>query len=333
MTGTNWMSASFLALALLGVGAGLAQAEGMRLEGYAVNGSRNGAPLAGAEVILRAGEAGSLQIVAKSSTDRNGHFVFDNLLAMPGLIFVPGVNHDGIHYPGPRTRLPSSAVRVTAFDAVAAPSPLVVELHEIDLHIEKGVLQVTESLWVNNPSLTTYVGGAGAGTSPVTLALSIPDGFERVTFDTEFNGRRFKLRDNQLVTDIAWTPGKREVKFTYHLPIDEGKRVLEWSVNLPCARCRLCVRGEDADRFECNLPRLQGTDHTTVVFESAERTVAGEHVIYLKLGKLPTPWIVYLRWSALLILVALILATAGFRFLRRAPSKTDALLVPTTKPA
>src|SRR5262249_29089068 len=168
--------------------------------------------------------------------------------------------------------------------------------------------------------------------APMTLSLSIPDGFERVTFHSEFNGRHFKLRDNQLYTDIPWTPGKREVKFSYLLPVEDSKLMLEWSVNLPCTRYRLSVRGENADRFECNLPRVAGQEPGTVVYESSEPGPAG-YGVKVQLGQLPTPWIVHLRWLALVVLAGLILLTAGYRIMRRTSSKPDTSLPQKAKAA
>jgi hypothetical protein len=282
-----------------------------------VNGSRNGTPLANVEVVLRAGAEGSLQIVAQTKTDGAGRFAFDRLPAGTGPIFVAGVNHHGIHYPGAKVRLPHGsappAMTLTAFDAIAAPSPLIAERHEIDIEIQKGALQVTETLWVDNPSSTTYVGEDQIGALPTTLSLSIPDGFERVTFHSEFDGRHFKLRDNQLFTDLPWTPGKRAIRFSYVLPIEDGKHQLEWSMNVPCKRRRLGISGENADRVGCNLPRVAGPN---VAFESSEQAAAG-YAVTLELGSLPTPWIAYLRWSAVAILAGLVAVTAGCRMRRR----------------
>ncbi len=319
------MNGKFLpvfALAMLGTDPDPAQTAGPGIEGIVVNGTQDGKTLTGAEVILRAGADGSLQPVAQTVTDRDGRFVFDKLPAEPGLIFLPGANRHGVHYPGQRLRLPATnPVKLVVFDAVTSPNPLIADSHEIDIQIQTGVLEITETLVVNNPSLTTYVGQGVSEASPTTLALSIPDGFERVTFHKEFNGRRFKLVDKRLVTDLPWTPGKREVKFTYHLPVEESKRFLEWSADLPCALVRLRVHGENADQFECNLPCVATPDKSTIVFESSEQTVPAGHITKLQLGALPTPWIGYLRWSALGGLGSLILVTVGFRIIRRARSK------------
>jgi hypothetical protein len=312
-----------LALALLGTEPCLAQTSGPRIEGIVVNGTQNEKPVAGAEVILRAGAEGSLQPVAQTITGRDGRFVLELPAEAEGII-LPGANHQGVHYPGPRIPHLSGAkiprVKLVVFEAVPSPNPLVVDLHEIDVHIHKGALEVTETLWINNPSLTTYVGQAATDSSLSTLSLTIPDGFERVTFHKEFLGRRFRLVEKRLVTDIPWTPGKREVKFTYHLPIEENKKSLEWSSDAPCSLVRLRLQGEDADRFESNLARVAKRDQSTFVFESSEAIMPAGQSITLQLGALPTPWIGYLRWSALGVLAGLILVTAGFRWKRRTHS-------------
>ena len=259
--------------------------------------------------------------MAKTVTDHEGRFVFGILPTDPEVIFLPGANHQGVHYPGQQIRLPApNPVKLVVFDAVASTNPLRADSREIDVQIQTGVLEITETLSVHNPSLTTYVGQAGSEGPAKTLSLSIPDGFERVTFHSEFFGRHFKLVDKRLVTDLPWTPGQKKLAFTYHLPAGESKQFLEWSADLPCSQVRLRVRGENADHFECNLARV-ATGDKTIVFESSEAALPAGHLITLQLGNLPTPWIVYLRWSALAILVGLIVATAGFQIARRKLAK------------
>src|SRR5581483_3171242 len=262
------------ALVLLGTAPGRAQSEGPRITGVVVNGTQDGTPLPGAEVLVPAGEEGTLRPVAQTVADAEGRFVFDKVAAAPGQIFLPGASHQGIHYPGPRIQPPpgamSAPIKLVVFDTVTSPNPLVVDVHEIDVRTEDAIVEVTETVCVNNPSLTTYVGQAGDGNYPVTLSLSIPDGFERVTFYKEFHGRRFKLINKRLVTDIPFTPGKREVRFTYRLPMEENNLHLEWGADVPCTRVLLSVSGKHVEHLESNLRRVARPDAETVVLESAE---------------------------------------------------------------
>ena len=99
------------------------------------------------------------------------------------------------------------------------PSPLVIRRQEISLRPEPGALSVTESILVENPTSTCYVGRAPQeGWEPVTLRLAIPAGL-RADYVSQ-GVLRAPLLDFQdgLVTGIAWPPGQRELNFTYVLP-------------------------------------------------------------------------------------------------------------------
>jgi hypothetical protein len=310
-----------LTLAVCGLAVGFRSAEAPCLDGVVVNGTLGGTPVAGAEVVLRAGEPGALLPVAQTVTDPNGRFVFDNLPSEPGLIYLPGANRHGVHYPGPQVRLPGGAaptwVKLTVYDAGPGPSPLIADRHEIDVHVQPGVLAITETLVVNNPTLTTYLGEGGGEAASETLALAIPKGFERVTFHSEFHGRHFQLANQRVTTNLPWPPGKRELHFTYHLPVEDSRQALERALDLPCARVRVRIRGEQAERVECNLPRAASPDGSGLVFASVGETLAAGHKITLRSGGWSAPWIVYARWAALGVLGGLVLLTVGLRTVRR----------------
>jgi hypothetical protein len=206
---------------------------------------------------------------------------------------------------------------LTVYDVVASACPLVADRYEIDVDIQSGVVAITETLVVNNPTSATYAGAAGKDVTSETLALAIPEGFERVTFHSEFHGRNFQLADKRVVTNIPWPPGKRELKFTYHLPAEGVRQILERALDLPCPRVRVHVRGEDTDRVDCNLPRATAPDGPGAVFESSGQPLAAGHRITLRFGGLTVPWVASARWVALGILAALILLTVGLRTMRR----------------
>ena len=155
-------------------------------------------PVPRAEVVLRAKVDGQLLPVAETTADAQGRFRFAQLPADGATVYLPGANRGGIHYPGPSVRLSSlrrrAEVTLAVHDAVTFPNPLVVRRHTITLCPEPGVLRVTESMLIDNPSAACYVGqAAGEDVEPVTLQLAIPADFAQVTFASEFFGRRFSL--------------------------------------------------------------------------------------------------------------------------------------------
>lgn len=283
---------------------------GQRIEGTVVNGSRGRVPMPGVEVILRAGEAGALAPVAKTISDGNGNFVFESVPAQTDFVYVPGANHQSIHYPGtPISKDAYTRFVVEVFDTVTSPSPLVADRHELDIRVKSGVLEIEETILVNNPTMTTYVGAAEDDGGITTLSLFIPDGTERVTFASEFHGRRFQVGDKRLVTAIPWTPGKRELKFSYSLPVESGRKRLERKLDLPCSTVTVRVHGDIDGDIDCNLAALSDGPADTHTFTSSGSLLPAGFAITVQLGELPVPWIVKARWAALAVLAVLIVGT------------------------
>jgi hypothetical protein len=310
--------------------------EGGQIRGIVVNASDGNRAAGGAEVVLRVKRYGQFLPAAQTTADPRGRFVFGDLLLGEQYEYLPGANHQGVHYPGPRIKLtaerPHAEVELAVRDSVTQPSPLVIRRHEIILQPEPGALRVTESMLVVNPSSKSYVGRpAHEGRQPVTLRLAVPSDFQRLTFHQEFFGRRFSMVDGKLVTSIPWTPGGRELKFTYVLRNSAAHRVWERPLDLPCSRVCVCVRTTRPQQVRSNLPPgpiQRSGELSTVRFESDERTLPAGHVIRIELGELPVPWTVYGRWLALLVLVTLIAGASLVMIGRRRGSNR-----PSTKAA
>ncbi len=210
-------------------------------------------PVSGAEVVLRTEVDGQLVSVAETAADTEGRFCFGRLPADDGRVYLPGANRDGVHYPGPSVRLsslrPRAEVTLAVYDAVKFPNPLVVRQHTIVLRPEPGVLRVTESMLIDNPSAACYVGqAAGEDAEPVTLQLAIPADFAQVTFASEFFGRRFSLAGGRLVTGVPWPPGQRELTFSYVLANTQRHYVWRRPLDLPSTKVRVVVHGNQPRR-------------------------------------------------------------------------------------
>ena len=298
------------------------------IEGVVLNATGGNTPAGGAEVMLRLRVEGQFLPVAQTTADENGKFRFKELYVGRDWIYLPGANRHEIHYPGKRVELtpasPNARIELEVCDSVATPNPLVIRKHEIEIRPESGAVRVTETILVDNPSKTCYVGKAvGEGAEPVTLRLSIPSDFERTTFHKEFFGRRFRLVDGKLVTSIPWTPGEREVKFTYWLANSE--KTFQWQrpVDLPCDDVRIVVRAKDPDEVACSLDRdsvepdeAANARMMAVTFLSDGDKLPAGHVLQVELGRLPLSMMAYGRWAALAILVGAI-GVAGVKTIRR----------------
>lgn len=290
------------------------------IQGVVVNGTHGKQPLEGVDVVLRAGADGALVPVAETKTDRYGKFTFEQVPLDPTLVYLPGANRDGVHYPGQRVRLdPSDRIAqesIVAFDAVSAPCPLVAKRHDIEVTIDEQVLKITETLLISNPTRMTYVGQSMGNGPPVTLLLSIPKCFDRVTFDNEFIGRRFLVVDHRPVTDMPWLPGDLELRFTYRVPLVECAGRFRRIVDVPSSD--ICVRVHEAGQrlVSCNLPRLDATGRA-LVFAAPGKRLARDFTIDLQIASMPFPWMQCARWGSVVVLAVLVGVTAAIPALRR----------------
>ena len=161
---------------------------------------------------------------------------------------------------------------------------------------------------------------SGDTAEPVTLQLSIPADFQNVTFHAELFGRSFAMRDGKLVTSIPWEPGQRVLTFTYFLRNTSEQKVWERTLDLPTDALELRVATAAPDRVKGNLARVSTTPIASdweVLFTSDSRQLPAQYVVQCTLDALPVPWMVYGKWCAALVLVALIVYGSIARRRRR----------------
>ncbi len=326
------MPAGLLVLAAL-----VAAADGMSQDGYiggvVVNSSRDNQPVAGAKVVLEMKSDGDFVLLDETITDAAGRFLFRNLPVSEQIQYKPSAQFAGIHYPGARIHFArernTAAVTLAVRDVVHEPDPLVVKDHEIYIRSATGMLEVTESLVIENPLPQTYVGAApdSEEDEPVTLQLSIPTDFQKVTFHNEFFGRSFAIRGGKLVTSIPWEPGKRPLKFTYYLRNTQQQRLWERTLDLPTDELQVRIATSAPAAVTGNLDRQATTQcagYSEVVFTSGSRQLPARHVVRCTLGALRVPWTTYGKWCAVLVLLALIASGCIARRRRRAAVKHHA---------
>jgi hypothetical protein len=182
--------------------------------------------------------------------------------------------------------------------------------HEIFICSEPGLVKVSETILIDNPGPSSYVGQPADGQSqPITLRLSIPPDFQRTTFDQEFFGRHFSVADGKLVTSIPWAPGPRELKFTYVLANSKSRFHWDRPLDLPCSDLTLIIRTARPDEVSCNLDVVPVSRGDEVMFAFSGRNLPVGQVIRVDLGRLPMPLMAYGRWLALVVLIGLVGST------------------------
>ena len=305
------------------------------IQGIVVNTSTGTPVPCQVAVILQVQVKGEFVPFRDVVSDKQGRFGFGRLPAGEGVVYQVGATHHGIFYPGPRIRLtdlqPAARTRLSVCDAVASPSPLVLKKMDVTIRPETGLLKVTESLLLENPSHRCYVGEvAHDGADPVTLELSIPSDFERTTFDQEFFGRRFVVVNNKVVTSIPWQPGERELRYTYIIRNTEEALCWKRPLDLPCSNVTIRVEGKSPKEVRCEILRQTSAGENMVVFESAGQELPAGQVLQIELGRLPLPWMTYGKWAAVAIMLGLIAGTSWLYFRRHRQSPLKELPKPPT---
>jgi hypothetical protein len=299
-----------------------ADAGGGTISGVVVNATGEKTPLGGCQVVLRAMAGNASSICGETTTDGQGRFAFNNLQLGEEYCYLPGANRDGVHFPGARVQLtaqrPHVEVKLSVYDSITAPSPLVIRRQEIAMKFQAGALSVTESIIVDNPTRRCYVGASSQKDGePITMQLAIPSDFERTTFQKEFFGRRFNILGDKLVTSVPWPPGQRELKFTYVLPIEKNNYLWQRPLDLPCEELRVRVQAADAREIACNLAAGPVDMPGELVYQSRGEILPKGHTVRVELGRLPVPLMAYARWLAVTLLVASFIAGGGLIYVHR----------------
>jgi hypothetical protein len=274
------------------------------------------------EVVLQMQSNGQFVTFRDVTSDAEGRFKFENVPEGADYLYLVGATRHGIFYPGPRIHLvnpkPNAYAELSVCDAITKPNPLVLKKMDITIRPELGMLKVTERLLIDNPTHTCYVGEAATpDAAPITLALSIPQDFQRMTFDKEFFGRRFAVFENRVVTSIPWTPGERELRYTYVLRNTEQATTWLRPMDLPCSDVTVRIEGESPDEVRCGLLTRMPDDAKTIVYSTAGQRFPADRVLRVELGRMPLPWMTYGKWVAVVILLVVIAATSWLQFARR----------------
>ncbi len=295
------------------------------IAGVVVNGSQSEQPVAGAKVILQLKSDGDFALLDETETDSAGRFHFSRLLVSEHLQYKTGTNYGGIHYPGPRIELNSQqnrvAARIVVRDTIEHPNPLVARQHVVFVESETGLLRITESMIIENPTDRCYVGRSVTQDEeePETLQLSIPRDFLKVTFHKEFFGRAFAVKGDRLVTSLPWEPGQRELSFTYVLSNDDAYQIWQRPLDLPTDHLSVRIATDAPEEVACTLngeSLARREVMSDLVFESQTATLPQGQLVRIELGQLPVPWMVYGRWGAALALVVIVVTGVLLRMRR-----------------
>ncbi len=208
--------------------------------GQLLNGSRHNAPVAGQSVILQMAQGGHASDLSTISTDAQGRFSFNNLSTDKTINYAVYTLYQRAQYYTDLIDLsskPVDQVNLTVYDATSSTSNLAIA--QANVLIDKadaqhGLVTITESYFVENLGLTTYVGSLQAkGQMPNALRFSLPGGARQLSLKGGFDGYNIVQVNAGFATDAAVPPGLSQFAFSFQVPYSASHYDFSYTVVYP----------------------------------------------------------------------------------------------------
>jgi Carboxypeptidase regulatory-like domain len=216
-----------------------------QLDGNLLDGTNNGAPIAGQTVTLmmQAGAAG--RQVATTVTDAQGVFHFSGLATDQADLYVATAQYQGATYttdpislagdphPAPVTLL---AYEATPSDAQIGVGRVVILLHEPD--VAAGTITAAEVVTMVNAGGRTYVGStAPANGKPMNLMrFALPAGAKDLVAQDGFGTAQLIQVDRGFATTAPLQPGQTQFSFAFAYPYDGTRSAFTYQAVYPTAQ-------------------------------------------------------------------------------------------------
>lgn len=213
-----------------------------------INGTTNGSPVEGDEVVVelyrREGLADSL--TARAGAD--GTAVFDSVPTELPAQAVARVKHQDMMFRGGPVVLPADGGNVTmsvrVYDVSDDMRLLSVGTHHVNISVQNGSLAVAEYMQLRNASDMAVRGVRRDDQGkPVVLKIDLPDGFK------DFRATGYLVPTALVVTDagfydtLATPPGEHHVRFSYNLDVKRGTTEITREIGLPTSELAVFWEG------------------------------------------------------------------------------------------
>jgi hypothetical protein len=205
-----------------------------------VNSTRNGASIAGDEVVLQLYQ-GQKQIDSRQAkVGSEGQVVFEEVPTGPQMAAVATTKHQNMAFRSPPVLLRPTggefSARVQVFDVSTDTSKLSVGVHHIMVAVRSNALEFTEYLQLNNTSDLAVIGAErDEQNRPVVVRIKLPTGFRDLTTTGYLEPEALVNTGDGFYDTMAVPPGEHQVTFSYKLDIDRGAPQIVKGITLPTA--------------------------------------------------------------------------------------------------
>ena len=230
-------------------------------------------PVAGVQVVLhRVGtdDAGPLDSVR---TGRDGRYAFRyRRSGASEAMYIVSAEHDGVAYFAPPLQdevVTGDDAEIVVFDTTSTPLPIAVQARHVvvsaPLESERQVLEIYE---LSNDTLLTVVPGARERAVWTAIVPASAHDFA-VPSDLGIAQSALQLLDGRVMLFAPFTPGLRQVAFSYRIPVDS------FPLRLPIERATTALEVMlEEPTASASAPGLTESDPASVEARTFRRFVA-----------------------------------------------------------
>lgn len=213
--------------------------QGTTISGKVVNGTEGGSVPDNFQVILLTADEESGQVIETASTrvDRDGSFIFENVLRSPGISYrIVADYHDVAHvgYIGQESEL--TGVELAIYELTPSPGDLILESYDLYVPViepQSRTMGFLGSVAIRNDGDRVYMPDPTAPSADgnILLQFSAPEGFADLSVKTSLPQGTIVTTDKGWASTNPVPPGTHLLQFTYTAEY-EGNN-LEFDLNLP----------------------------------------------------------------------------------------------------
>jgi len=211
-----------------------------RIYGQLRDGSKHNAQVAGQSVTLQMAQGGTASDLTTITTDAQGMFSFSNLSTDKTINYAVYTLFQRAQYFTDLIDLsskPLDQVNLTVYDATTSTANLAIA--QANVLIDKadaqhGLVTITESFFLENLGLTTFVGTLQAkGQMPDAMHFSLPPGARQLSLKGGFDGYKIAQVDAGFATDAAVPPGLSQFAFSFQAPYSASHYDFSYTILYP----------------------------------------------------------------------------------------------------
>jgi hypothetical protein len=288
------------------------------IEGRIVNGTAGGNGVTDQGAILKTHLNDAEVGTASTTTDAEGHFVFNGLSTEVGyryqvvLTFQDAEYYsDWLIFNDGETR---KSIEMTVYDSTASDEAIRVAMAHTIIYVGQGSLEVMEYYLFVNQFDRTYIGSkeAAADETRQTLRFTLPEGA------TEFQNKLGLMdccingSEDGFVDTMPVFPGAREVAYSYEVSYTSGKYAFSQNMNYPISSYNFLVQGEGVKVASDRLTEGEPMDIEGIRFKhlSTQELAPGE-TLEAQISGLPQSE----RQGAMLwVVLTMLVVIGGFSF-------------------